>query len=440
MRHLVEVELTTIQRPPICSAGHEEVASHWGRLLCRDHPSSRQQSQQGQEELQHYRMLDLLRGLAAFMVVLTHVGFWTGASGTNSALSGPLLAHGDAGVAVFFAISAFLLLRPFVRAALEDVPAPNLRRYVIHRMARILPAYLVVLGAVLLMAGLFPERTGGIGSGLDIIRHLFLLQGYSDDRYQAFSQAWSLSTEATFYVLVPVIGTLLGRAAREARRGWIAVGAAVLAGMALQGVAAAWILEAPGSRAGVLGLSVLGHASWFAVGAAVALLAEIDPDQLPVGMRRWITFGRLNPGVLTLAAALLYLVACTPLTGPIDLRSLSVGQAVAKETLYAAIAGLLLLAATSPVRGALAMAAAGSPAARWIGDTSYPLFLWHVLILQILYVSTGRALFTGQFTWTLIVVVSVSVVLARASVNLLERPVVVQAHRLTRAAEPTGKR
>lgn len=390
--------------------------------------------------MQRYRMLDLLRGLAAFMVVLTHVGFWTGASGSNTALSGPLLAHGDAGVAVFFAISAFLLLRPFVRAGLDDAPSPHVRRYTIHRVARILPAYLVAFCAVLLVASLAPQQTGGIGSVPDIVRHLLLLQGYSDDRYQSFSQAWSLSTEATFYVLVPVLGTLLGRVARKAHLGWLVVGVVFLAGVTVQGYAAAWILAAPGSGAGILGLSVLGHASWFAVGAAVALLAEIDTSQLPSRMERWVLFGRLNPGVPTLGAALLYLLACTPLTGPSNLESLTVGQAVVKELLYAAIGGLLLLAATSPVRGVLAMAVAGSPAAKWVGDTSYPLFLWHVLMLQVFYVGTGRALFSGQFVSTLVIVTAVSVIVARVSVNVLERPVVVAAHRLTRAAAPASTR
>ena len=62
-----------------------------------------------------YRLIDGLRGLAALLVLLSHVGFWTGADHLD--LSGGLLARGDSGVAVFFAISAFLLLRPWLPGA-----------------------------------------------------------------------------------------------------------------------------------------------------------------------------------------------------------------------------------------------------------------------------------------------------------------------------------
>ncbi|MEO8749957.1 MAG: acyltransferase family protein, partial [Allobranchiibius sp.] len=100
--------------------------------------------------MQRYRMLDLLRALAAALVLLSHVTFWTGAGDVD--VSGPLLARGDAGVAVFFAISAFLLLRPYVRAGLHQTATPGLRRYAIRRAARILPAYWLALTAVLLVA------------------------------------------------------------------------------------------------------------------------------------------------------------------------------------------------------------------------------------------------------------------------------------------------
>ena len=53
-----------------------------------------------------------MRGLAAVSVMVLRVANISGASGHR--LVGPLLAHTDIGVTLFFLISGFLLYRPFV--------------------------------------------------------------------------------------------------------------------------------------------------------------------------------------------------------------------------------------------------------------------------------------------------------------------------------------
>ena len=50
--------------------------------------------------------LDALRALAAFLVLASHVAFWTGEAGWSGV--GIIAARGDVGVAVFFALPAFL--------------------------------------------------------------------------------------------------------------------------------------------------------------------------------------------------------------------------------------------------------------------------------------------------------------------------------------------
>lgn len=67
----------------------------------------------------HLRLVDGLRAVAAGLVLVSHVAFWTGAA--NIDLVGGFVARGDAGVAVFFAISAFLLLRPAIARGLDGV-------------------------------------------------------------------------------------------------------------------------------------------------------------------------------------------------------------------------------------------------------------------------------------------------------------------------------
>lgn len=373
------------------------------------------------------RQIDLLRCVAAGLVLLSHVGFWTGASKLDTV--GPLLARGDSGVAVFFALSAFLLLRPWYAARIDGGPRPRVRAYAVRRAARILPAYWPALAAVVLVAALFPYATGGIGSFGTVLSHVLLLQGYTGADYQAFTQSWSLTTEVTFYALVPLLGiALLGRS-REAgasrpldvRRHLALLGAVAVAGVALQGAAAAW------SGPGALTVSVLGHAAWFAAGAAGALT---------VTLRRSGAWPAPAPGTaatLVLAAGVVYLLAATPLAGPVGLQAPTAVEAATKEALYTALAGLLVLASVSAADSAWSRSAVVG----WLGDISYGVFLWHLLALQVVYLVTDRELFTGGFWLVLVPVVGLTVAAASLSAQLLEQPILRAAHRATRSSRPS---
>ena len=66
----------------------------------RDHPADL--NQPDPEHHRHFSGFDGLRALAAGAVVLHHTGFQTG-YGINGRF-GELLAHGDAGVSIFFLI------------------------------------------------------------------------------------------------------------------------------------------------------------------------------------------------------------------------------------------------------------------------------------------------------------------------------------------------
>ncbi|MBB2891376.1 acyltransferase family protein [Flexivirga oryzae] len=366
-----------------------------------------------------YRLIDGLRGLAALLVLLSHVGFWTGADHLD--LSGGLLARGDSGVAVFFAISAFLLLRPWLPGA----PPQRIGGYAGRRAARILPAYLIALAAVLLVAGTWGAVGGaGLGGIGKVVAHLLLVQGYADTSYQSFSQTWSLTTEVSFYVLVPVIGRALGRLLQRSPRAvYGALGATVAGGVVIQAVTAVWTQHSPTTHAGVLGTSVLGHAAWFAAGAALAIAVQRgDLDRLrDIGVGTWLA-----------AAGVVYLIASSGIAGPRDLHAPTVGAAVAKELLYTLLAGLLLLAAVRGPSDERWCAVAASPATRFVGDLSYGVFLWHVLVLQVIYRVSGWALFTGGFSAVLFAVLVFSWLIAWASATLVEQPILRRVHRRTR--------
>ncbi|MFJ9743909.1 acyltransferase family protein, partial [Streptomyces sp. NPDC101166] len=78
--------------------------------------------------------LEGMRALAALGVVLTHVAFQTGATGQP--VLGRVWERFDLAVAVFFALSGFLLWRPHAAAARGHGVAPSAGRYLLHRAAR----------------------------------------------------------------------------------------------------------------------------------------------------------------------------------------------------------------------------------------------------------------------------------------------------------------
>src|SRR3954468_10008623 len=87
---------------------------------------------------------DGLRAIAALSVLVVHTA---GDAGTmyQPGRGGALLAHLDVGVTIFFLISGFLLYRPFAAARLSRRPRPDLRRYGVARVLRIVPAYWLAL-------------------------------------------------------------------------------------------------------------------------------------------------------------------------------------------------------------------------------------------------------------------------------------------------------
>jgi peptidoglycan/LPS O-acetylase OafA/YrhL len=147
--------------------------------------------------------LDGLRAIGALAVLTTHVGFHSGAS-----LNGPfagLLARLDVGVAIFFAISGFLLYRQHVVAWFEGTLPPLTLPYLRNRALRILPALWV---AVLLAALLVPHKDGVTWA--TYLQHATLTQTYFEGlAADGLTQMWSLATEAAFYLLLPVLAKLL---------------------------------------------------------------------------------------------------------------------------------------------------------------------------------------------------------------------------------------
>ncbi|MBY8872841.1 acyltransferase [Micromonospora sp. PLK6-60] len=354
--------------------------------------------------------LDAVRVIGALAVVGHHVGFATGQN-TGDGGTGAWLSRLDVGVAVFFVLSGFLLFRPYAHAHATYQRRPATGRYLWRRATRILPAYWVAVVICLLV---LPQNRDA--STADWLRHVTLTQIYQHGQLKhGLSQTWSLATEVTFYLLLPVLAALaLGRR-RDADR-VLRIGLAALA------ITAGWVaLMAAGLLS--LGLQTMwlpSYAGWFGAGMA---LAAAHVALRTGGGERWRWLDELGRAPLACWAVALgaLAVATTPVTGPRDLAEPSAAEFATKLLLYLIVAVMLIV----PIAFGPATRTKGlfdTILGRWLGRVSYGLFLWHPFVLESIYVLDDRPDFTGDPLGTFLLTVAGGLVLAAISYYAVERP------------------
>ncbi|WP_353953652.1 acyltransferase [Knoellia sp. S7-12] len=347
--------------------------------------------------------LDGLRAVAAGMVVLTHAAYLTGV-GVGSGLTGRMMARGDFGVAIFFALSGFLLHRGLVaddRDGRLDVVG-----YAFRRAARILPAYWIALAVVVVASH---------PSARDSLIHAAGLQIYWSDAWISdFGQSWSIATEIAFYAALPFVVLAL----RPLRRRRPALPLIVLAILAV-----ALTLTSGLGGGGAFGEDVL-YERWLHARAPHFLVGMICAEALLVPghaiARRLTSWG--SDAVMCLAVAgAAYLMATAPITGSLTLEPATPSQLVVRTALSAVIALGLLLPLTHGGPSAY-RAVLSRPVVRWLGVTSYGLFLWHLPVFEALYAVTGASEFAGGLLPLLAVGLPISLLLAALSHHWIEVP------------------
>ena len=396
--------------------------------------SPRDAQRSGAESPHAFPALDAVRGAAAAAVMLTHVAFATGA--TSEGAFGALLARLDYGVALFFLLSGFLLSRPWFASAAGAGPSVSVRVYALRRFARIMPLYWLVL--IVVLVAVPANRTM---SGADVVLNALLLQIYPPEALpHALTQAWSLATEASFYAILPILAPLIARAAASRSRGW-RPGRALLV-LGLLAVASYGFIAAvrwPGSPLPTqAGFWLPYSLSWFLLGMALALLVVC---QRSGGLDR--ALGALQPlggsvGTSWAIAATAFVLASTPLAGPRAFEAETDPlSAVAKSILYGLSAFFILVPlvvqprGNGPLRDALQ-----SRVARWWGDTSYGVFLWHLLALEGVMWVLRIEPFTGGFLVVAPLTYVVTLLLAEVTNRTLERPVMRRALSYRGPAKP----
>jgi peptidoglycan/LPS O-acetylase OafA/YrhL len=302
--------------------------------------------------------LDGLRGLAALAIVVLHVWMFDWGDAHRPPKSAADLAIGELrlGVPLFFVLSGFLLHRAFAGAALDGRPAPSLRRYARHRLARVVPAYwLALAGAYAVLHAADHPRIPGLGQ-------LPLFAVFAQNQFEATHGAldppsWTLGVEMSFYVLLP-LAALAVRAIGPRRGGQVALCVALsLAGAALAGVAAA------GRWPETVTTSLVAYLGMFAAGMTAA--AALHGRRLP---RRRALALAAGGCALVLADAVWHARSI----GPFGLRA-AIGDTPAAAG-FALVVGAL---AAGPLRPRALVCLP----ARALGELSYGLYLWHFPVI-----------------------------------------------------------
>ena len=387
---------------------------------------------------------DGLRALAALGVLVTHVALHVGFVVRDP--RGHYLSRLDVGVAVFFMLSGFLLYRPFVARRMDGRPRADTRAYLRNRFLRIFPAYWLAL--TVLAVVLDTRDRNDFQSLGDFVRYFGLLQSYSaSTALGGLQQAWTLTNEVAFYLLLPLWAAGAAYLAKRlAPRRAVAVELGILAAAAAGALAwRYWLHSLSGDDVSLGTFDPRLH--WlpanfhlFVPGMALAVGVEWSRrrDQ-PLRILEW---PRRHPLVCWLGAAACFWTVSTQLGLGFEVGATGATQGVLKEMLYGGVGFLLVL----PV----ALAGATLPRSlRWLGSRpmvalgvlSYGIYLWHEGVTDIYRDVFDVPLFFGSFPRALAFVLAGSIAAAAVSYYVVERPALAlkdRHHRLFAGWRPVG--
>ncbi len=344
-----------------------------------------------------------MRACAAMGVVLTHVAFQTGTSG---GVIGRLLHRFDLAVAVFFALSGFLLWRGHAAAARGLRHRPPTGHYLRSRLVRIMPGYLV---AVVVILTLLPEANHA--SRTVWLANLTLTQVYVPLTLTAgLTQMWSLSVEVTFYLALPILAFLASRLPVRARVPAIAAVAVASLG---------WGLLPIHTAEGVNFLNwPPAYASWFAAGMLLAEWTVSPAEKGQLGRPHALARNRFAVTAITLVA---YLISASPLAGPKDLVPATLAQFVVRTSMGAIVAWGLLAPLVLD-RPDTAHRILGSRVMEILGRWSYGLFVWHLAALVMVFPMVGTFMFNGDLIVVFVLTTLLGYAMAAVSYALIESP------------------
>jgi len=392
--------------------------------------------------------LDGARGLSCLGVAVAHV------TGHYSPVTAKATGVGLVGLSLifFYVLSGFLLFLPYVRNLTKDrwsTAPPSTKNFAVHRIARILPGYIVIF---LLVNFVFQvayvenpafqplgteDGTGMITDPWQLLANLTLVQTYLPQYIQTgLNPSWSLTLEYAFYAVLPMLAALLFimRRRTNLRPFNIAViGAMALVVLAFIGRAfvpmvnaatgitgerAAEYLEWGDNWAAVFSRSFLTNADNFAVGmlAAVVIVAmeqDAVKDRLSRRVRLYSALALLP--VMVITAGLIFLRSSYATSG------------------LGLLCALLILVIVAPLaRGGDSLLARWLDLGpiRYVGKVSLSAYLWHFPVMLLL----GRwGVLSGDtlqgMLYNVVVVLAATLLISTVTYYTVEEPIMKVAKR-----------
>jgi peptidoglycan/LPS O-acetylase OafA/YrhL len=374
-----------------------------------------------------------LRGIAVLWVIAFHCCVlrpddpWVHAIGSTPASA--FFNNGYLGVDLFFLISGFLLAMPWFLHADAGRTPPSMKSFYARRFWRIAPAYYVQLAFLfLLVIPLF--------RGIDFWRHDLWVYLYNAFAHVTFlhnttplssgsmavnGALWTLSVEAQFYLLLPLVMPLF------VRRPWIAFVASIVA-------AELWRIGARDDLAPLVQAELAFGSIWSWPESVVRYLLT---HQLPsyfahFGMgillgRTWLTWHERKPAAWWLDASLV--AAFALLYYALAVNGLMLGDMSWIVPLFS-LAMLMAWAVMRP--GRLTMNVLGRGPLAAMGRISYSAYLYHLPLLLIATDYFARLPAASVIPIYLVVTIAVSWL----SWRYVEQPFL---RRYVREREPTAK-
>lgn len=359
--------------------------------------------------IRHVPGIDGLRGLAVISVVIYH-------------LFGNVLPGGYLGVDVFFVLSGFLitslLLREFVYSR-----TISLKNFWIRRVRRIAPAAISTLVICAAIAGVIG---GDVNVNLDRqfwssalfvnnwVQIAHSQSYFAQSELPIFAHYWSLSVEEQFYIIWPLIVSLLLVILRKTPR---LIGKLALLGAVVSALAMAIIVD-PGHDATRVYYGTDTHAFGLLIGAALASITISSSTE-----KRGDTWG-YREGLLQ-HGRILSLLAIPALAVQIfyffwlgDQDTFTYRGGLISSSLIVAIIIASVVRNNGPVAAIFR-----NKVLRHLGFISFSLYLWHVPA-NLFVVSLFQDYEWGRKKWiTGLIAIVISLVAAELSFRFIETPI-----------------
>ncbi len=145
-----------------------------------------------------------IRALAAYMVFIHHYNPFT--IEIFGKYTHDFFSEFHIGVTIFFVLSGFLICNRYF-----DEPNFSFKNYLIKRIARIYPMYLILTTLTFVFFAVVYSQNNWIDLH-NYFYNISFLKGFSDDlKFTGIAQGWSLTVEEVFYFTAPLFFILINK-------------------------------------------------------------------------------------------------------------------------------------------------------------------------------------------------------------------------------------